>query len=110
MCDIIGTLKLRDFAQTAKAEYNRLTTEYLIVIDGIMLFPIEKLLAVALFNFIKQIYEKTAFIITTNKSPSQWLQMLDDEVLEPPYLIAFCSIVRSLIYPKKASELRTRKQ
>jgi DNA replication protein DnaC len=81
MDDIIGTLKMRDFTQTAKAEYKRLTTANLIVIDDIMLFPIEKQLAVAFFNMINQIYEKTAFIITTNKSPTQWAQMLDDEVL-----------------------------
>jgi DNA replication protein DnaC len=81
MDDIIGMLKMRDFTQTAKAEYKRLTTANLIVIDDIMLFPIEKQLAVALFNMINQIYEKTAFIITTNKSPTQWAQMLDDEVL-----------------------------
>lgn len=81
MDDIIGMLKMRDFTQTAKAEYKRLTTANLIVIDDIMLFPIEKQLAVAFFNMINQIYEKTAFIITTNKSPTQWAQMLDDEVL-----------------------------
>ena len=81
MDDIIGMLKMRDYTQTAKAEYKRLTTANLIVIDDIMLFPIEKQFAVALFNMINQIYEKTAFIITTNKSPTQWAQMLDDEVL-----------------------------
>lgn len=81
MDDIIGMLKMRDFTQTAKAEYKRLTTANLIVIDDIMLFPIEKQLAVAFFNMINHIYEKTAFIITTNKSPTQWAQMLDDEVL-----------------------------
>ena len=47
MDDIIGMLKMRDFTQTAKAEYKRLTTANLIVIDDIMLFPIEKQLAVS---------------------------------------------------------------
>ena len=81
MDDIIGMLKMKDFTQSAKAEYKRLNTANLIVIDDIMLFPIEKQQAVALFNMINQIYEKTSFIITTNKSPTQWAQMLDDEVL-----------------------------
>ncbi|NEW85184.1 MAG: ATP-binding protein [Mariniphaga sp.] len=81
MDDIIGMLKMKDFTLTAKAEYKRLMSANLIVIDDIMLFPIEKQLAVALFNLINQLYEKTAFIITTNKSPTQWAQMLDDEVL-----------------------------
>jgi DNA replication protein DnaC len=81
MDDIINMLKLKDFTRSSKAEYKRLMNANLIVIDDIMLFPIEKQQAIALFNMINQIYEKTAFIITTNKSPSQWAQMLDDEVL-----------------------------
>ena len=81
MDDIIGMLKMKDFAQSAKTDYKRLMKANLIVIDDIMLFPVEKPQAVALFNFINQLYEKTAFIITTNKSPSEWAKMLDDEVL-----------------------------
>jgi hypothetical protein len=37
--------------------------------------------AMALFNFINQLYENTSFIITTNKMPADWAKMLDDEVL-----------------------------
>ena len=54
---------------------------HLIVIEDIMIFPIEKGVAVSLFNLINQQFEKTSFIITTNKAPKQWAQMLDDEVL-----------------------------
>jgi DNA replication protein DnaC len=46
-----------------------------------MLFPVEKPQAVALFNFTGQLYEKTSFIVTTNKKPTEWAQMLGDEVL-----------------------------
>lgn len=53
----------------------------LVIIDDIMLFPIEKKHAVNLFNFINQTYENTSFIITTNKMPAEWAKMLDDEVL-----------------------------
>ena len=63
------------------ADYKRLNKANLIVIDDIMLFPVEKLQAVALFNFINQIYEQTSFIVTTNKDPSEWAIMLNDEVL-----------------------------
>lgn len=53
----------------------------LIIIDDIMLFPLEKQDAVSFFNFINLLFEKTAFIITTNKSPKEWAQMLNDQVL-----------------------------
>ena len=46
-----------------------------------MMFPVDKETAISLFNFINQLFEKTSFVITTNKAPKQWAQMLDDEVL-----------------------------
>ncbi len=87
---------MRDFTRSAKAEYKRLSKAQLIVIDDIMLFPIEKNQAVALFNFINQLYEKTSFIITTNKMPTQWAVMLNDEVLATALLdrlLYHCEII-----------------
>ena len=81
MEDIITMLKMKDITRSAKGDYKRLTKANLIIIDDIMLFPVEKNIAVSLFNFINQIYEKTSFIITTNKKPAEWAQMLGDEVL-----------------------------
>lgn len=81
MEEIISMLKLKDVTRTASNEYKRLSKASLIVIDDIMLFPIEKNLAVSFFNFVNQIYESTSFIITTNKMPADWAKMLEDEVL-----------------------------
>jgi DNA replication protein DnaC len=81
MEDIVNMLKMKDFARSSMAEYKRLAKANLIVIDDIMLFPVEKNHAVNLFNFINQTYENTSFIITTNKMPAEWAKMLDDEVL-----------------------------
>lgn len=81
MGEIIDMLTMKDVTRSAMADYKRLTKANLIVIDDIMLFPVEKQLAVSLFNFINLLFERTAFIITTNKAPKQWAQMLNDEVL-----------------------------
>ena len=81
MDDISHMLKMKDITRSAAADYKRLSKANLIVIDDIMMFPLEKGIAVSLFNFINNLYESTSFIITTNKAPKQWAQMLDDEVL-----------------------------
>jgi DNA replication protein DnaC len=81
MDEIVVMLKTKEISILAKAEYARLIKANLVVIDDIMMFPIDKQTAVNLFNFINLLFEKTAFIITTNKSPKEWAQMLDDEVL-----------------------------
>jgi len=71
MEDIVNMLKMKDMTQSATAEYKRLVKADLIVIDDIMLFPVEKTQAVALFHFINQLYEDTCFIITTNKMAAE---------------------------------------
>jgi len=79
--DIINILKMKDVTRTAAAEYKRLFRAHLIVIDDIMLMPVSKGDAVAFFNFFNQTYERTSFIITTNKSPKEWVEVLNDQVL-----------------------------
>jgi len=81
MEEVSNMLKLKDITRTATAEYKRLAKADLIVIDDIMMFPIEKDIAVKLFNFINTMFEKTSFIITTNKAPGEWAEMLNDKVL-----------------------------
>jgi len=81
MDDISQMLKMKDITRTAAADYKRLNKAHLIVIDDIMMFPLEKQTAVSLFNFINKLYETTSFIITTNKAPKQWAHLLNDEVL-----------------------------
>jgi len=96
MEELTNMLNMKDFTKTALAEYKRLTKANLIVIDDIMIFPVEKKQAVALFNFINQTYENTSFIITTNKMPTDWAKMLDDEVLATALLDRFlykCEII-----------------
>jgi DNA replication protein DnaC len=81
MEEITNVLKLKDITRTATAEYKRLAKADLIVIDDIMMFPVEKDIAVKLFNFINIMFEKTSFIITTNKAPGEWAEILNDKVL-----------------------------
>jgi DNA replication protein DnaC len=96
MDELLNMLKLKDVARSAMSEYRRLTKANLIVIDDIMLFPVEKTQAVNFFNFINHLYEGTSFIITTNKMPADWAKLLDDEVLATALLdrlLYHCEII-----------------
>ncbi len=69
----------------------------MLVIDDIMMFALEKKQAVQLFNFINHLHEKASFIVTTNKSPEEWVKMLDDEVIATALLdriLYRCEVVR----------------
>jgi len=81
MEEIITMLKLKEISSTSLNKYRRLLKAHLIAIDDIMMFPIKKHEAVSFFNLINQLHEKSSVIITTNKSPKEWAQTLEDEVL-----------------------------
>lgn len=97
MEDLITVLKMKEMTSTALNTYNRLVKAHLVAIDDIMLFPIKKHEAVGFFNLINQLHEQTSVIITTNKSPQQWAEMLDDEVLATALLdrlLFRCEVVK----------------
>jgi DNA replication protein DnaC len=90
-------LIMKDITRTALIEYNKLLKAHLLVIDDIMMFALEKKQAVQLFNFINHLHEKASFIVTTNKSPEEWVKMLDDEVIATALLdriLYRCEVIR----------------
>ena len=97
MEQINEVLIMKDITRSALIEYNKLLKAHLLVIDDIMMFALEKKQAVQLFNFINHLHEKASFIITTNKSPEEWVKMLDDEVIATALLdriLYRCEVVR----------------
>ena len=97
MEQIIELLNLKDITRSAQSEYKRLLKAQLLIIDDIMMFALNKQQAVALFNFINHLHEKASFIVTTNKSPEQWVKLLDDEVIATALLdrlLYHCEVVK----------------
>lgn len=109
MEDIVNMLKLKDVVRSASTEYKRLCKANLIVIDDIMLFPVEKNQSVSFFNFINHIYENTSFIITTNKAPAEWANLLDDEVLATALLDRILYHCELISLTGKSYRLKNRK-
>lgn len=90
-------LKMKDITKSAAREYANLLKSNLMVVDDIMMFPVERKQAVALFNLIDYLHQRASVIVTTNKSPDEWAALLDDEVLATAILdrILFkCEIVK----------------
>lgn len=97
MEDLINVLKMKDMTSSALNAYNRYIRAHLIAIDDIMLLPVKKHEAVAFFNLINHLHEKCSVIITTNKSPKQWAESLEDEVLATALLdriLYHCEVVK----------------
>ncbi len=97
MEDLINILKMKEMTSRAMNAYNRYQRAHLIAIDDIMLLPVKKHEAVAFFNLINHLHEQCSIIITTNKSPKQWAEALEDEVLATALLdrlLYHCEVVK----------------
>lgn len=73
--------KIKDFTKSAARKYQSILKIDLKVIDDIIMFPMEKKQVVFLFNLIDHFHQNASIIITTNKSPDEWVNVLEDEVL-----------------------------
>ncbi len=94
---IVHVIRMKSVTANAAAEYKRLLKAQLLVIDDIMLFPLEKEIAVGLFQLINQMFEQSSFIITTNKNPKEWAQLLNDESLAAALLdriLYHCEVIK----------------
>lgn len=70
---------------------------HLLVIDDIMMFPVTQQDVVAFFNLINELHNKISLIITTNKSPKEWADILNDKVLTTALLdrlLHHCEVIK----------------
>lgn len=97
MDELLKTLKMKDMTRTAAIEYKRIMKAHLLVIDDIMMFPFSKEEALSFFNLINDLHDKTSLIITTNKSPKEWADVLQDPVIATALLdriLYRCEIIK----------------
>ena len=97
MDNLVNILRMKDVSTSAMSAYNNILKCNLIGIDDIMLMPMKKEEAVSFFNLINTLHEKTSIIITTNKAPTEWVEILQDEVLATALLdrlLYRCDVVK----------------
>ncbi len=97
MEELVTILRTKDMIANSLSNYNRLLKANIIAIDDIMMFPIKKTEATAFFNLINHLHERCSVIITTNKSPQQWVEYMEDEVLVTALLdrlLYHCQVIK----------------
>ena len=97
MEELITCLRTKDISAAALQTYRRILNADILAIDDIMLFPVKKEDSASFFNLINTLHERVSIIITTNKSPSEWAETLDDEVLASALLdrlLYKCEVVK----------------
>lgn len=81
MADLIHTLKTQEISSSSRNKVKRIMEADLLIIDDLMFMAMEKHEANLFFQLINKLYGQTSVIITSNKSPEAWGELLGDPAI-----------------------------
>ncbi|MER2262841.1 MAG: IS21-like element helper ATPase IstB, partial [Psychrobacillus sp.] len=79
MGELIQLLKTEEFTHKSQVQMKRLRASDLIIIDDLMYMAMDQREANLFFQMINHLYEQSSIILTSNKSPDQWGELMGDE-------------------------------
>lgn len=79
MGDLVNILKTEEYVRNSKAQLKRIRQSDLLIIDDLMYMAMDQREANLLFHLINHLYERSSIILTSNKSPEQWTELIGDE-------------------------------
>jgi len=81
MNDLVYILKTQEILRTSRVRYKRIIESDLVIIDDLMFMAMEKHEANLFFQLINKLYGQSTIIITSNKSPDDWGELLGDPAI-----------------------------
>jgi DNA replication protein DnaC len=81
MDSLIQLLRTQEIARSARAKLKQITNSDLVIIDDLMFMAMEKFEANLFFQLINKLYGQTSIIITSNKGPEDWGELLVDPAI-----------------------------
>jgi len=96
MADLIHLLKTQEISSRSRNDIKRIIDSDLVIIDDLMFIAMEKNEANMFFQLINKFYGQTPLIITSNKGPEDWGELLGDPAITTAILdrlIHKCEII-----------------
>jgi DNA replication protein DnaC len=78
MGDVIHTLKTEEITRKSQTRMNRIRNSDLVIIDDLMFMAMDQREANLFFHLINDLYNNASIIITSNKAPSDWGELMGD--------------------------------
>ena len=79
MGELIQLLKTQEFAHKSQVQLKRLQSSDLVIIDDLMYMAMDQREANLFFQLVNHLYERSSIILTSNKSPDQWSELMGDQ-------------------------------
>jgi len=81
MDDVIHLLKTQEITRFSRSKLKRITSADLVILDDLMFMAIDHHEANLFFQLINKLYGQTSIIITSNKGPEDWGEILGDPAI-----------------------------
>jgi DNA replication protein DnaC len=81
MNDLVYLLKTQEIVRTSRTKIKRIIDADLLIIDDLMFIAMDKDETNLFFQFINKPYGQTSIIITSNKGPEDWGELLGDPAI-----------------------------
>lgn len=78
MGDLIHTLKTEDITRKSQTRMKRIRGAHLVIIDDLMFMAMDTREANLFFHLINDLYNNASIILTSNKAPSEWGELLGE--------------------------------
>lgn len=111
MADLIHLLKTQEISSRSRNEIKRISESDLVIIDDLMFMAMEKNEANMFFQLINKLYGQTSLIITSNKGPEDWGELIGDPAITTAILdrlIHKCEIIN--IYDNDSYRMKHREK
>lgn len=79
MGELIQLLKTEEYVNKSKIQLKRLRASDLVIIDDIMYMAMDQREATLFFQLIHQLYEQCSLILTSNRSPEEWTEIIGNQ-------------------------------
>jgi DNA replication protein DnaC len=81
MGDLIHNLRTEDITRKSKARMKRIKEADLVIIDDLMFMAMDQQEANLFFHLINDLYNQSSIILTSNKAPKEWGELLGDQAI-----------------------------
>lgn len=79
MGELVNVLKSQEYLRKSQVLLKRIQTADLVIIDDLMYMAMDLREANLFFHLINQLYGQSSVILTSNKSPDQWTELMGDQ-------------------------------
>lgn len=81
MGEMVHLLKTMEFTNRSAQRIKRMKQVDILILDDLMFMAMDKNEANLFFHFINEVYETSSIVLTSNKSPTDWGQLIGDEII-----------------------------